>query len=291
MPVGLTSEHGYTRSLARFAANLGPVAWKIASKKIESVLPPGLKFGPGWVGENEASLQPLSFSSEKQKASTDVLRDGHPSRSVTASSFGVNSLPAYQSSLLDREHMVEAASRVNSQNELTVVTSGVSGIIRPGTSQQTQQKSLLHADRNGINGALGYELLPKTGMARSSLRTGQSGLEEASESYQLLGRVSRSDTPSTHPGPTEHIDSDSMSGSLGRLNPRNARSPDGGSNSHATPEFGFSGKLSQQVFSPHHRQHSLPDPPDLNVRFQAPSSPSSSLQIGSPKQPDLALQL
>ncbi|KAM2787309.1 hypothetical protein PS2_008102 [Malus domestica] len=51
--VGLQFEHGYARSLARFAANLGPVGWKVASKKIASVLPVGIKFGPGWIGEDE----------------------------------------------------------------------------------------------------------------------------------------------------------------------------------------------------------------------------------------------
>ncbi|KAK4804138.1 hypothetical protein SAY86_003955 [Trapa natans] len=48
-----TQDHGYARSLARFAANLGPVVWRIASKKIRSVLPNGVNFGPGWVGEDE----------------------------------------------------------------------------------------------------------------------------------------------------------------------------------------------------------------------------------------------
>lgn len=56
MPVGLHSEHGYARSLARFATNLGSVAWKIAAKKIERSLLPGIKFGPGWVGENDNTL-------------------------------------------------------------------------------------------------------------------------------------------------------------------------------------------------------------------------------------------
>ncbi|XP_051115605.1 uncharacterized protein LOC127240829 isoform X2 [Andrographis paniculata] len=41
----------YARSLAQFAADLGPVAWKIASKKIEAALPIGTAYGPGWVGE------------------------------------------------------------------------------------------------------------------------------------------------------------------------------------------------------------------------------------------------
>ncbi|KNA18519.1 hypothetical protein SOVF_070030 [Spinacia oleracea] len=39
--------------LARYAANLGPVAWRIASKRIEQVLPPGFKHGRGWIGEYE----------------------------------------------------------------------------------------------------------------------------------------------------------------------------------------------------------------------------------------------
>ncbi|XP_022744065.1 uncharacterized protein LOC111295001 [Durio zibethinus] len=57
--VGVYLEHGYTRSLARFGANLGPVAWKIASKKIERCLPAGVNFGPGWVTENDAPAQRL----------------------------------------------------------------------------------------------------------------------------------------------------------------------------------------------------------------------------------------
>lgn len=57
--VGLHTEYGYARSLARFAAKVGPVAWKVASKKIERCLPTAVKFGPGWVGENEAPAERL----------------------------------------------------------------------------------------------------------------------------------------------------------------------------------------------------------------------------------------
>ncbi|KAL0362282.1 UNVERIFIED_CONTAM: hypothetical protein Scaly_1183400 [Sesamum calycinum] len=39
VPVGLYSDHSYARSLARFAATLGSVAWKVASKRIEQALP------------------------------------------------------------------------------------------------------------------------------------------------------------------------------------------------------------------------------------------------------------
>lgn len=51
LQVGFHVEHAYAKSLARFAANLGPIAWAIAAKRIEKVLPSGIKFGPGWVGE------------------------------------------------------------------------------------------------------------------------------------------------------------------------------------------------------------------------------------------------
>ncbi|XP_059283358.1 uncharacterized protein LOC132036958 isoform X2 [Lycium ferocissimum] len=57
--VGLYSDHGYARSLARFAATLGPVAWRVASQKIEQALPPGFKFGRGWVGEYEPLPTPV----------------------------------------------------------------------------------------------------------------------------------------------------------------------------------------------------------------------------------------
>ncbi|XP_022136088.1 uncharacterized protein LOC111007867 isoform X2 [Momordica charantia] len=55
MPVGLFLEHAYARSLARFGADLGSVAWRVASKKIERSLPAGSSFGPGWVVENDTT--------------------------------------------------------------------------------------------------------------------------------------------------------------------------------------------------------------------------------------------
>ncbi|KAL7217935.1 hypothetical protein ACSBR2_011207 [Camellia fascicularis] len=57
--VGLHADHSYARSLARFAATLGPVAWKVASKRIEQALPPGFKFGRGWVGDYEPLPTPV----------------------------------------------------------------------------------------------------------------------------------------------------------------------------------------------------------------------------------------
>ncbi|KAK6154433.1 hypothetical protein DH2020_008681 [Rehmannia glutinosa] len=59
VPVGLYSDHSYARSLARFAATLGSVAWKVASKRIEQALPQDFKFGQGWVGEYEPLPTPV----------------------------------------------------------------------------------------------------------------------------------------------------------------------------------------------------------------------------------------
>ena len=45
--------------MARFAATLGPTAWRIASQRIQQALPPGCKFGCGWVGEYEPLPTPV----------------------------------------------------------------------------------------------------------------------------------------------------------------------------------------------------------------------------------------
>ncbi|CAN7059113.1 unnamed protein product [Brassica oleracea var. botrytis] len=92
IPVGLTTEYGYARSLVRYAANLGPVAWKIASKRIETVLPPGIKYGPGWVEENPAGTEEDNEPQKqtvlgKQKCSNDLASNDYSNRilSPTAS--------------------------------------------------------------------------------------------------------------------------------------------------------------------------------------------------------------
>ncbi|KAF2285739.1 hypothetical protein GH714_007535 [Hevea brasiliensis] len=69
--VGLHADYSYARSLACFSAMLGPVAWKVASQRIEQALPPGCKFGRGWVGEYEPLPTPvLMFETRTQKECT-----------------------------------------------------------------------------------------------------------------------------------------------------------------------------------------------------------------------------
>ncbi|XP_057836717.1 uncharacterized protein LOC131046903 isoform X5 [Cryptomeria japonica] len=66
IPIGAQSESAYARSLARFSADLGPVAWKIAAQKIKKVW----SSGAGSHLENNRDITATSvdlFSIEKNK--------------------------------------------------------------------------------------------------------------------------------------------------------------------------------------------------------------------------------
>ncbi|KAH7669384.1 Bromodomain-containing protein [Dioscorea alata] len=78
IPIGFHMEHTYPRSLARFAAKLGPIAWAIASRKIERALPPGSKFGRGWVGDGESPQQSKLISCSTSAGGTKPLEEQEP---------------------------------------------------------------------------------------------------------------------------------------------------------------------------------------------------------------------
>ncbi|WVZ55321.1 hypothetical protein U9M48_005994 [Paspalum notatum var. saurae] len=58
VPVGVQQQHAYGRSLARFAAKLGPVGWDMAANRIRRALPTGTNFGPGWAVDGEPTQNP-----------------------------------------------------------------------------------------------------------------------------------------------------------------------------------------------------------------------------------------
>lgn len=237
--MGLQEALAYARSLARYAANLGPAAWKMASKKIEAVLPEGVQYGPGWVGDNGAPSQPLPISVEKQKS---PVSDFSSSKLVTLPTSGLS------------EGMVEAVRKLNSQNEVA------------RTQFPPQQNHMQQPHRNGFNGMFGYA------------RAEHSAAEGASR-----------------PPPKVEI------GSTNDCSSEQAKLP-GCSNSvppgYQTPQVKPSNSAGEaetrtSVKSPwpvQQQRYNLAVPPDLNVRVPV-GSPNSSLQIGSPQQPDLALQL
>ncbi|KAF7060489.1 hypothetical protein CFC21_067281 [Triticum aestivum] len=152
VPIGAQLPQAYSRSLARFAAQLGPVAWEVASKRIEQVIPPGITFGRGWVGDGESpnSFQPpvptsspiptpppsSTAASSEQKTVDDPASAGHstgPHADAVSHAFANNaqridsqavpnpqcgSLPQV---LVDRgEHSVELKSSHNVEERPTM---------------------------------------------------------------------------------------------------------------------------------------------------------------------------
>ncbi|CAH8333031.1 unnamed protein product [Eruca vesicaria subsp. sativa] len=147
IPVGLNTEYGYARSLARYAANLGPVAWKIASKRIGTTLPSGVKFGQGWVGENPAGTEEddpqkqtvVMPSLGKQKFSNDLPSDDHsnrilsPTASVSSAFIGNR-----HSSSQGIEETAPAARVLNRETEFPSSSSSRQGgpLIKPESSNR-----------------------------------------------------------------------------------------------------------------------------------------------------------
>ncbi|GAA0138643.1 chromatin/chromatin-binding, or -regulatory protein [Lithospermum erythrorhizon] len=288
IPVGLNfAQHAYPRSLAKFAAILGQAAWKVASRKLESVLPAGVKFGPGWVGETEALP---SFSGVKQKSPGQLAADRHSSGPVTTP--GEN--PALHQSK-SSEQMVEAVRLLNSQNELPVQSGGAPWGVQ-GCPPQALQKSMFHPSRNGFSGVYGQSL-SQLGMSSPAVAPGQSGPQEGLSSYQVPGVVHRNDASSSsvHPVSSSSVHHTSSYDNLGFEESKFSHSSNmvikGKSLDSSTKQEVNPGR-SDYEYLPAELKPRLPIPPDLNVRVPGPSSPSSSLVGSSPQQqPDLALQL
>lgn len=247
LQVGLQEPLSYARSLARYAANLGPVAWKVAARKIEYVLPPGVQYGPGWVGDNGEPSEPLSLSTEKSSSSAaDNLI-----RHVTPSTSGLSPGVAFGPS----EAMVEAVRKLNSQNELGL-QGGEASSWKTTPFPQIQQRLMMYqSQRNGFPavGPVSRNELPYPSAMNHTM-------QEEAKLQENWSNLQQGYHPSVQ----------------GRVVP----------DSHGEAKmwsFGNGAWLGMQ-------NRNVQVPPDLNVRIPA-GSPSSSLQIGSPQQPDLVLQL
>ncbi|XVF01626.1 hypothetical protein REPUB_Repub04eG0104600 [Reevesia pubescens] len=348
LAVGVYLEQGYTRSLARFAANLGPVAWKIASKKIERCLPAGVNFGPGWVGENDVpaqrplllpslslppgqqtSTQPCSVRqnscsatasytlearedkqsdkpeavnlSEKHVSSVHSLSGGRLCKTIPVSGTTSSSLLAAKRSPESWNENTEAneGSSVSGFN----MTNSSAGAVRPRPPFKIHQSPLTHPVMNGFNGAYGFNLPAQMEKLIGAARPPGFSFQ----SSQMVDTVSRSATNFVDP-PTANSNSDDpkLSENSCTKNP-SYPSPNSGCEPVAAQRSGLHPQPSWQGLSPHQKPDSRlspqqkpnsglspqqkPDsvPPDLNIRFQSPGSPSSS-RVDS-AQPDLALQL
>ncbi|KAF5455640.1 hypothetical protein F2P56_025192 [Juglans regia] len=273
MAVGLNLEHGYARSLTQFAADLGPVVWKIASKKIERVLPFGLKFGPGWIGENEALKQ-------EQSSESSISDDG---KSKLLYHMKSESNMAFKNGLLLQAQ--EESTGFDSQCELISLNCSISGK-KSMPPFQVQPKSLVCSDMDGSNGGLGSGFPSQIRMVSLSRLTGMSCSDDTSLPSQALGTYP-GNNPTIYRMPRNDIESNEARFSeIARTNSGNLLALGSGLKSHGTAEMMPGGEASWERLLVHHSF-----PPDVNVRIQQTSSPSSIVQIGSPQQPDLVLQL
>ncbi|CAK7329082.1 unnamed protein product [Dovyalis caffra] len=336
--VGLLAEHGYARSIARFAANIGPLAWTIAVRKIERSLGPGVKFGPGWVGENDIAPQRPLFSSpppsqlvpppppqrpysvlessaanaspcnvkskeeklsmkpekdifsEKQVPSTRMseahLSPVPPSTSMTTSlSVANKSEPC-----TERE---EAAAKSNSHSAFNVLNSST-GVIRQRPPFQLHQNPAIHPGMIGFNATYGFNLSAQMGKPIGVSRP--AGL--SIQSSQMADKVSRTNSNLVHSANTNGIHSEktkfledsssvNFSGALPNSGSEVVEAPRSGDRPQPTWQGLYPKPKPDSGSSPHQKLDTVP--PDLNVRYQSPGSPSSG-RIDS-AHPDLALQL
>ncbi|KAL3340700.1 hypothetical protein AABB24_029039 [Solanum stoloniferum] len=274
MTVGVhVDQHAYARSLARFAANLGPVVWKVASKKLENILPPGVKFGPGWVGEDGGPIEESACPTEIQKLLDNSIADPHSSRPVTPTPLGSSSAVMCKPSA----EIFQAFKRLNSQNELTRQDSGDGGFswVNPA-STPAPQKAFLQP-RNDFNGMFGHESSPQVELSRFPASKGQSSLQEASRPNKVLGGILRGRENPFHPALSNNVAS-----AENKLLERWATLYSGNSLSQGkNPDFcteqnvrllGESGSASSIQ-----QRSRVSVPPDLNVQVQTSGSPSASL--------------
>ncbi|GAA0141519.1 chromatin/chromatin-binding, or -regulatory protein [Lithospermum erythrorhizon] len=108
IPVGLHIDHAYASSLARFAGSLGPVAWRIASQRIEQILPPGIKFGHGWVGEYEPLSTPVLILENCTIKEPDFFAMPHHTNNTSK-----GNMP--KTSITSKNNVTAASSNVESQ--------------------------------------------------------------------------------------------------------------------------------------------------------------------------------
>ncbi|CAL1355327.1 unnamed protein product [Linum trigynum] len=261
--VGLSAEYGYARSLARFAAGLGPTAWAVASKKIQHVLPTGVEFGPGWVGENDVVQSGRVLSNDT--ASDD------PSNSHQTLSTGISTTPTVN--MHQTWNREDTAVRNGAVGPSTPFNDCITPTMKPMAPPLAQQQI--------------------RGVASSfDCSTSQVGVLPTTP-YRPFGVV-----PSSYTSFGQIQQGHAFDPNKGKPGTFSSGTSSAPGSSIPTTTTGFAGRTAGSQGLPpaplyHNEQELFQFPTDLNVGFLSPGSPNSSgvVPIGSPQQPDLALQL
>ena len=286
-------EHAYARSLARFAANLGPIGWEIAAKRIERVLPPGMKFGPGWVGESEAARKfnpQLVSSSPHFSAQAKLSNNTAPTvgdkalESHELASNDSSLLPSTSGSSSTAIRPVDSVSSVNSgrlakhEGEIGLLGGG----LHPKSPLQLCQNLAMQHPGNGFNPGYGLSLPSQAVKMTPHTRSPEVAMTH-SHALDMVSRSVGNNSFGNQPF------AQSAAEEKARPVTGNSKAMNSGS-SLADPNHNPEGRWRGASKNP--KQGSIP--PDLNADFHSPGSPVSGVLAGSKQQqqqPDLALQL
>lgn len=284
LAVGLHVKHSYARSLAHFAADLGPVVWEIAAKKIRSVLPAGHEFGPGWVSEEDVSQrQHFPVFGEERNSDPPVPED-YSSRFLSCSS-GSSSLANTSSCLPSGDMAINRESGY--QNEWNPSNS-VGGESESMIHGRIHQESMAHSDDLGSNGRLGSNFSPQMKMVRLSDLTGSSSGGNVPQMFDMdpvSSLTSRAAPANVNPPlRTQFLNN------FSQLDSSSLLARESGFESQRLPQ-GLAGKSSWQGFEVPTKQNSFSLANDLNGKIGATNPSSSNVEAGSLLQPNLALQL
>uniref|UniRef100_A0A5B7B3H9 Uncharacterized protein n=1 Tax=Davidia involucrata TaxID=16924 RepID=A0A5B7B3H9_DAVIN len=327
MAVGLQSEYGYARSLARFAASLGTITWKVASKKIEKSLPPGVNFGPGWVREIEAALQRLlllpSTPPVQLSSSRPFLLPGISSAAATLSTAeikGGKSSENQERENLSEKHTTSTQSALSRHPSKPLLLSQSTSSIPIVANKSPEPIAETAEAARGLNSHTGSNVLSSSGVMRPGPPiqfhqnpvfhpgmndvNGAYGFNLATQMGKVMGSVrpiginlqssqgvdtvSRTNSNFVRPVTANSLNSED-SKLLENTSTINSDTSlrNSGCEGFTTPRMGYHPQASWHEMSL--QQKPDPVPPDLNLRFQSPGSPNSS-RVDS-MQPDLALQL
>ncbi|XP_057965978.1 uncharacterized protein LOC131156366 [Malania oleifera] len=321
MAVGLHSEFGYARSLGRFAASLGPVAWKIASKKIERSLPAGVKFGPGWVGESEAMpqrLPPLPSAPLVQPSPSQPGNSYSSTQTSTVESKGNESLEGLEGDESSKNDMPSTLpvpdghsskvfpssaaapstpivghrpSNLSAESEEAVrgfnSYAGLNvGSARPWPPSQIHQMNpVVRPGMNGFNGTFGFNFPAQMGKLIGAARPPGFNLQ-SSPTPDMMSRTNSNPVHVMTAANGLSSQEPNLPETSSTINSSSSL-PNSGREGFTAQRAGFHPRPSWQGSSTQQKPDSVP--PDLNVIFQSQGSPSSS-RVDS-THPDLALQL
>ncbi|GAB4853017.1 hypothetical protein Ancab_017206 [Ancistrocladus abbreviatus] len=324
IPVGLHTEYGYARSLARFAAKLGPVAWRVASKKIERCLPSGVKFGPGWVGEDEVVaqrplVQPLLVTVSQPLPPQHLSQPGNSSSAAALGAMEPNSnkpLVNPESDGLAENHVASHQPSSDGHSSkppsLSVATTASTVASSPIVASSSKGPSLgitkavkgfsPHTALNVSNSSLGIlRPGPPLQVHQNSMLQHRMNGANGTFAFNVLAQMGKLNGISCPTG--LNLQPHSVQGTTSKMEGNYASPPtvENNSNSEKVKKLEKSKAAAPSDCLPNSglpqpSRHSLllqqmseSVPPDLNVRFQLPGSPGSGR--ADSMQPDLALQL